>query len=179
MALDGWQLYAKGRVEEARDRLATAASRAPGTAWIQYALGQAEFTLQHFEPAIASFERVRKNLPDYEPVYFDLADSYLQLGQPGDALTVVRDAERRWPNDSETHNAAGCILIRRQAYEDAAKAFQRAIIAAPADGLASFQPGAYDLTYEKVVRSSSMSATAMTCSEQRNRRRTIDALRSI
>ena len=119
MALDGWQLYAKGRVEEARDRLATAASRAPGTAWIQYALGQAEFTLQHFEPAIASFERVRKSVSDYEPVYFDLADSYLRLGRSRDALTVLRDAERRWPNDSETHNAAGCILFGRQAYEEA------------------------------------------------------------
>jgi len=176
MALDGWQLYAKGRVEEARDRLATAASRAPGTAWIQYALGQAEFTLQHFEPAIASFERVRKSLPDYEPVYFDLADSYLQLGQPGDALTVVRDAERRWPNDSETHNAAGCILIRRQAYEDAAKAFERAIVAAPADGLAYFNLArAYHFTYLRIVRSSSTNATATSMLAERNRQQTIDA----
>ena len=176
MALDGWQLYAKGRVEEARDRLATAASQAPGTAWIQYALGQAEFTLQHFEPAIASFERVRKNVPDYEPVYFDLADSYLQLGQPGEALTVLRDAERRWPNDSETHNAAGCVLMRRLSYDDAASAFERAIAAAPADGLAYFNLArAYHLTYFKILRSSSTNATAASMLAERNRQRTIEA----
>ena len=176
MALDGWQLYAKGRVEEARDRLATAASRAPGTGWIQYALGQAEFTLQHFEPAITSFERVRKSIPDYEPVYFDLADSYLQLGRSGDALSVLRDAERRWPNDSETHNAAGCVLFRRQAYDDAASAFKLAIVAAPADGLAYFNLArAYDLTYQKVVRSSSTNATATSMLAERHRQQTIDA----
>lgn len=176
IALDGWQLYAKGRVEEARDRLAAAASQAPGTSWIQYALGQAEFTLQHFDPAIASFERVRKAFPDYEPVYFDLADSHLQLGQSGDALTVLRDAERRWPNDSETHNAAGCVLVRRQAYEDAASAFERAITAAPTDGLAYFNLArAYHFTFLKILRSSSTNATAASMLAERNRQRTIDA----
>jgi VWFA-related protein len=176
IALDGWQLYAKGRVEEARDRLARAASQAPSMNWIQYALGQAEFTLQHFEPAIASFERVRKALPDYEPVYFDLADSYHRLGRSGEALSVLRDAERRWPNDSETHNAAGCILMGRQAYEDAATTFKRAIEAAPADGDAYFNLArAYHFTYFKVVRSSSASATATNMLAERNRHLAIDA----
>ncbi|HKV98749.1 MAG TPA: VWA domain-containing protein [Vicinamibacterales bacterium] len=176
IALDGWQLYAKGHVEEARDRLARAASQAPGMNWIQYALGQAEFTLQHFDPAIAAFERVRKALPDYEPVYFDLADSYLQHGQPGEALAVLRDAERRWPNDSETHNAVGCVLMRRQAFDDAASAFERAIQAAPADGLGYFNLArAYHFTYLRVVRSSSASATATSMLADRNRQRTIEA----
>jgi VWFA-related protein len=174
-ALDGWQLYAKGRVEEARDRLATAAAQAPGTTWIQYALGQAEFTLQHFDPAITSFERVRKALPEYEPVYFDLADSYHRLGRSGEALSVLRDAERRWPNDSETHNAAGCILIGRQAYEDAATTFKRAIDAAPADGIGYFNLArAYHFTYLKIARSSSTNATATNMLADRNRRLAIE-----
>ena len=176
LALDGWQLYAKGRVEEARDQLAKAATQAPGTAWIQYALGQAEFTLQHFPAAIVSFEQVRRDVPGYEPVYFDLADSYLQLGQQGDALTVLRDAERRWPNDSETHNAAGCVLMRRNAYDDAASAFERAIAAAPDDGLAYFNLArAYHLIFLRVIRSSSTNTTATSMIAERNRERTIDA----
>ena len=176
LALDGWQLYAKGRVEEARDQLAKAAAQAPAIPWIQYALGQAEFTLQHFQAAIAAFERVRRDLADYKPVYFDLADSYLQLGQQADALTVLRDAERRWPNDSETHNAAGCVLIRRLAYEDAASAFERAIAAAPDDGLAYFNLArAYHLIFLRVIRSSSANTTALSMVAERNRERTIDA----
>lgn len=178
LALDGWQLYARGRVEEARDELAKAAAQAPAIPWIQYALGQAEFTLQHFPAAITAFERVRRDLADYKPVYFDLADSYLQLGQLGDALTVLRDAERRWPDDSETHNAAGCVLIRRLAYEDAASAFERAIAAAPADGLAYFNLArAYHLIFLRVIRSSSTNATATSMIAERNRERTIDAYR--
>lgn len=176
LALDGWQLYAKGRVEEARDQLAKAAAQAPAIPWIQYALGQAEFTLQHFPAAITAFERVRRDLADYEPVYFDLADSYLQLGRQGDALTVLRDAERRWPDDSETHNAAGCVLFRRLAYEDAASAFERAIAVAPADGLAYFNLArAYHMIFLRVIRSSSMGATATSMIAERNRARTIDA----
>jgi len=178
LALDGWQLYAKGKVEEARDRLANAALQAPDIAWIQYALGQAEFTLQHFQPAIAAFENVRRGLPDYEPAYFDLADSYLQVGQPAEALAVLRDAERRWPNDSETHNAAGCVLVGRGALDDAASAFERAIAAAPADGLAYFNLArTYHLIYIHFLRSTSANATAASMLADRNRQRAIDAYR--
>ena len=178
-ALDGWQLYAKGKVEEARDWLAAAATRAPRTVWIHYALGQAEFTLQHFPEAVSAFEQVRRDLPDYEPVYFDLADSYLQLGRQGDALNVLRDAERRWPSDSETHNAAGCVLLRRNAYDDAASAFERAIAAAPGDSLGYFNLArAYHLIFLRVIRSSSTNATATSMIAERNRERTIDAYKT-
>jgi len=175
-AIDGWQLYAQGHVEQARDKLAGASAAAPGLVWIQYALGQTEFTLEHFDAAIASFERVRRDLPEYEPVYFDLADSHLHLGQLGDALTVLREAEKRWPNDSETHNAAGCVLVRRNAFDDAASAFEKAIAAAPGDGLSYFNLArAYHLIFLRIVRSSSSNPTAVSMIADRNRQRAIDA----
>jgi len=176
IAHEGWQLYAKGKVDEARQQLVAAAASAPNVPWIQYALGQTEFTLQHMEAAVAAFEKVRREVPGYEPVYFDLADSYLQLGRAVEALAVLRDAERRWPNDSETHNAAGCVLVRRGALDDAANAFERAIAAAPRDGDAYFNLArTYHLQFIRMLRSTSSSATAASMLADRNRERAIDA----
>ena len=74
--------------------------------------------------------------PTYEPVYFDLADAYLQLGRSSDSLAVLRDAARRWPEDSETHNAVGVVLVSRGAIDDAHRGFDSAIRVAPADASA-------------------------------------------
>ena len=113
-------------------------------------------------------------MPSYEPVYFDLADSYLQLGQPGDALTVLRDAERRWPNDSETHNAAGCVSCA--ATRDDAASVRALITAAPDDGLFHFNVArAYHLIFLRVIRSSSTNTTADEHDCRNQRERTIDA----
>jgi tetratricopeptide (TPR) repeat protein len=115
-------------------------------------------------------------LPGYEPVYFDLADSYLQLGRQTDALAVLREAERRWPNDSETHNAAGCVLVRRGALDDAANAFERAIAAAPRDGDAYFNLArTYHLQFIRMLRSTSSNATATSMLADRNRERAVNA----
>jgi VWFA-related protein len=154
VAKEGWNLYAAGKVEEARDKLA-AATKAGAGIWAEYALGLAEFTLQHAEAAAASWQRVRTAEPTYEPVYFDLADAYLQLGRSSDALAVLRDAARRWPKDSETHNAVGVVLISRGAVDDAIDSFERAVNVAPDDGLGYFNLGrAYHFRYLRRLRSS-------------------------
>jgi VWFA-related protein len=176
LAHEGWQLYARGKADEAREKLVAAAAIAPKVPWIQYALGQTEFTLQHMDAAAAAFENARRDLPGYEPVYFDLADSYLQLGRQTDALAVLREAERRWPNDSETHNAAGCVLVRRGALDDAAGAFERAIAAAPRDGDAYFNLArTYHLQFIRMLRSTSSNATATSMLADRNRERAVNA----
>ncbi len=140
LAREGWDLYSKGDVEGARDRLA-AAAEAGGGAWVQYALGLSEFTLRHVDAARAAFEAVRLAEPEFKGVYFDLADAYLQLGRAGDALSVLRDAQRRWPEDAETHNAVGVVLVKRGALDDAVEAFTRATSTAPAEGLGYYNLG--------------------------------------
>jgi tetratricopeptide (TPR) repeat protein len=178
LAHEGWQRYAKGDVEAARDLLARAARSAPRVAWIQYALGQSEFTLQHMDAAAASFERARAAMPDYEPVYFDLADAYLQLRRQGDALSVLRDAAQRWPSDPETHLAVGCVLVSRNAFEDAAGAFGRATTLAPDNAVAYFNLGrAYHLIYIRLIRSSSANVTGTSMLAERNRQLAIGAYR--
>jgi len=140
IAREGWDLYAAGKVEEARDKLALA-SAGGGGPWVDYALGLAEFTLRNLDAAIAAWTRVRAVVADYEPLYFDLADAYLQAGRSTDALATLREAARRWPKDAETHNAVGVVLIRRGAIDDAISSFQRATAAAPDDGLGFFNLG--------------------------------------
>jgi len=160
IAKEGWNLYAAGKVEEARDKLAAATAAGAGV-WAEYALGLAEFTLQHAQAAATSWQRVRTAEPTYEPVYFDLADAYLQLGRSSDALAVLRDAAKRWPKDSETHNAAGVVLVSRGALDDAIDSFERATSVAPDDGLGYYNLGrAYHMRYLRRLRSSGSSSTA-------------------
>ena len=154
LAREGWDRYSKGDVEGARDRLA-AAVEAGGSLWVRYALGLSELALRHPEAAREAFEFVRKTEPSFEGVYFDLADVYLQLGRTSDALAVLRDAARRWPGDSEAHNAAGVVLIRRGALEDAVESFERACSAAPSDPIGHFNLGyAHHLRYQRWLRTS-------------------------
>jgi VWFA-related protein len=177
LAHDGWDLYAKGRVEEARDKLAASVATGKASPWVSYALGQAEFALGHYPAAVAAWESVRKDVADYEPLYFDLADGYLQAGRPADAVSLLRDAERRWPNDTEPHNAVGVVLVSRGALDDAIDAFKRAIAVAPKDGLAYFNLGrAYHLLYVRILRSTGTSMAARALGDH-DRQQAIDAYR--
>lgn len=161
LAREGWDLYSKGNVEGARDRLA-AAVEAGGSLWARYALGLCELALRRPEAAREAFEFVRKAEPAFEGVYFDLADVYLQLDRTSDALAVLRDAARRWPGDSEAHNAVGVLLVRRGALDDAVESFERACTAAPSDPIGHFNLGyAHHLRYQRWLRTSpSTPATA-------------------
>ena len=176
LAQAGWRLFADGHAEEAREQLAKAAAAAPRTPWIQYALGQTEFTLQHMDAAATAFETVRRALPEYEPVYFDLADSYLQLRRLSDALAVLREAAKRWPADPETHLAVGCVLVGRGALDDAIGEFDRAVTLAPDSGTAYFNLArAYHLSYLHMLRSSSTNQKATSMLADRIRQQAIEA----
>ena len=117
---------------------------------MDYALGLAEFALRHPEAAAAAWQRVRTARPDYAPVHFDLADAYLMLDRTADALSVLREAARRWPADPDTHNAVGIVLVKRGAIDDAIESFSRAVVAAPDDDTGHFNLGrAYHLRYAR------------------------------
>jgi tetratricopeptide (TPR) repeat protein len=149
----GWEAYQRGDLESARTALAVAAANPDVEAWVHYALGQSEYALRQFHDAAKSWETVRKRAPDFEPVYFDLVDAYLQLKEHDVAIRVLRSAEQRWPDDSELFNALGVVQTSRGALDDAVKSFQQAIAKAPEDGTGYFNLAkALELRYNRSRR---------------------------
>ena len=91
---------------------------------------------------------VRSAVPEFEPVYLDLADVYVQLNDADRAVEILRAAERRWPSDADVLNALGTIQVRRNALGEAIETFERAARANPQDPLTFFNLGrTYELRY--------------------------------
>ncbi|MGI8946800.1 MAG: VWA domain-containing protein [Ornithinimicrobium sp.] len=153
LAAEGWAAYQRGDIEAAVGPLTKAAAQPGVRPWILYTLGLAQGGLGRPREAIASWERVRQAAPAFEPVYIDLAAKHASLSDLTSALGVLRDAEQRWPNDPEVHNAIGVIHFRRGALDEAIAAFSRATAAAPEDSLAHLNLGrAYELRFTRSRR---------------------------
>jgi tetratricopeptide (TPR) repeat protein len=130
-----------------------AAARPSAHAWVHYALGQASYALARYADAVAAWEKVRTAAPEFEPVYFDLVDGYLQVKDYDQAIRVLRDAKGRWPRDPEVINALGVVQTTRGALDDAIKSFQEAVAVAPADTIGYFNLGrAFEMRYARTRR---------------------------
>jgi tetratricopeptide (TPR) repeat protein len=132
-AARGWAAYQAGDVETAARELKQASASPDARPWVYYVLGFCDLALEHYQDAAASWERVRKATPAFEPVYFNLADAYIGSGAGGTAYAVLEDAGKRWPKDAEILNAEGVIQIHARAYADAIDSFKRATKLAPKD----------------------------------------------
>ncbi len=137
-ATAGWSAYQRGDLESARTALAAAAARPGARPWVQYALGQSQYALRDYTSAVASWEHVRTSAPDFEPVYFDLVDGYIQVKDPDKAIRVLREAKHRWAKDSEVHNALGVVLAARGSLDDAVQSFSEAVAVAPHEAVGYF-----------------------------------------
>src|SRR5687768_5918385 len=153
LADKGWAAYQRGDVEGAIGPLAEAAAQPDVRPWVLYALGLSQGALGRPKEAIESWERVRQAAPEFEPVYVDLAATYASLSDLSQALSVLRDAEKKWPKDPEIHNAIGVVHFRRGALDEAIAAFTTATEAAPNDALAYLNLGrAYELRFTRSRR---------------------------
>jgi tetratricopeptide (TPR) repeat protein len=149
----GWEAYQRGDVETARETLAVAATAPDARPWVHYALGMSQAALGKVDEAIAAWERVRSAVPDFQPVYMDLADTYAAKSDLTSALAIVREAEKRWPDSADVQSAIGVIYVRRGAMDDGIKALEKAAAATPDDGLAWLNLGrAYALRYHRSRR---------------------------
>ncbi|HEY3382781.1 MAG TPA: VWA domain-containing protein [Vicinamibacterales bacterium] len=126
-ASDGWEAYQHGDVRKAKALLADVAAQPAAPPWTMYVLGWSHLALGETAPAAASWEKVRGAVPQFEPVYFDLADAYQQQGDFSKAIAVLRDAEGRWPKDVEVYSALGVIQLARGAVDDAIATFMKGV----------------------------------------------------
>jgi VWFA-related protein len=140
-AAAGWSAYEKGDVATAAVHLAEAAKAPDARPWVHYALGLAHFAQGRYKDAAAAWERVLKDAPEFEPIYFSLADAYGLQRNEGTALKVLRDAERRWPADPEVFDAIGVIQIKRGAVDAAIESFTSSTKVAPRVALGWFNLG--------------------------------------
>lgn len=153
LAKRGWDAYQRGDVESALVAFTEAAAQPDVRPWVLYALGLSQAGLGRPVDAAASWERVRQAVPEFGPVYIDLADTYAQLSELTKALAVLRDAEKRWPADPDIHNGIGVIYVRRGALDDAIAAFATAAKAAPDDALTFLNLArAYELRFARGQR---------------------------
>lgn len=148
----GWAAYEKGDLETAVNELSTAAAT-DKRPWVSYALGYAQYGLRRMDDAIESWTRVKKTAPQFEPVYFNLADALSLQGKEADAIKVLREGEKRWPKDAEIADAIGVIEVRRTALDAAIKSFHLATDLAPADPVGYFNLGrAYQMRFNQSQR---------------------------
>ncbi|HEX4566069.1 MAG TPA: VWA domain-containing protein, partial [Vicinamibacterales bacterium] len=138
LAGKGWDAYSRGDLEHAAVYLGQAAEAPDARPWVRYALGLADLALAKYPAAVANWEHVRRDVPEFEPVYFNLADGYMLQRDDDSALKVLRDAQGRWPNDSDVWNASGVLEIRRRSIDAAITAFTRATTVASGESLGFF-----------------------------------------
>ncbi|HZP48177.1 MAG TPA: VWA domain-containing protein [Vicinamibacterales bacterium] len=152
-AQSGWEAYQRGDVAAARSFLSVAAAAASAHPWVHYALGLSQYALRDFKESAAEWEAVRRAEPAFEPVYFDLVDSYLQLHEHDEAVKVLRAARERWPRDPEVYDALGVVQTSRGVIDDAVKAFQDAVALAPQSAVSQFNLGrALEMRYTRTRR---------------------------
>lgn len=152
-ASQGWDRYQQGDLEGAAEWLGRAAADPGARPWVRYALGYAALGLGRAQQAAAEWDQVRQAVPEFLPVYLDLADAYVHLQNYARALDTLRTAAARWPTDIDVLNATGTIQVRRGALDDAIETFTKATKAKPEDALAYFNLGrTYELRYYKMRR---------------------------
>ena len=146
----GWDAYQRGDIEAAETAFSRAAATADVRPWVLYALGMTQVGLGRVSDAIGSWERVRSAVPDFEPVYMDLADTDAATGDLTAALAIVREAAQRWPESPDVHSAIGVIHVRRGAIDDGIESLARAAELAPDDALTHLNLGrVYALRYHR------------------------------
>jgi VWFA-related protein len=139
-AAEGWDAFRRGDAVAAQLALSEVAVDPATPTWVPYIVGWMKLASGDGQAAAESWERVRSVVPDFEPVYFDLAGAYWRIGDYAHSVARLRDAEARWPSDAEVRRALGVMLLALGAVDGAIDAFEQAVAADARD-----EEACYDL----------------------------------
>jgi VWFA-related protein len=144
----GWEAYGRGEFDAAQSSLGLAAVSPSAAPWIPYALGHAQYALADYSGAVTSWERVIAAAPDFQPVYLDLADGYMQQDAIDGAERTLTEAAKRWPSSGDIVLALGVVEAWRGTLDEAIGLFEKAISLSPENAAAHFNLGkALELRY--------------------------------
>jgi tetratricopeptide (TPR) repeat protein len=128
----GWNAYQAGDTQRATSILSAPAQHPSAPAWVHYVLGWARFAEGDIDGARGAWTRVQAMVPDFEEVYFDLADCDLRQHRPAESLAVLDKALRFRPENSDILNAIGVVETSLRQFDNAIAAFERALRTEPA-----------------------------------------------
>lgn len=129
----GWEAYQRGDTRTASQALVPVSAHAASPAWVHFVLGWSAFAEGDFVSARNAWNIVRTMVPEFQPVYYDIADAYLRQKRPREALVVLRQAAARWPSDLDVWNAIGVVQLAAGDLDDAVASFTRATTLTPSD----------------------------------------------
>ena len=85
-------------------------------------------TLERYDEALDTFDKVIEYRPDQEGVYLSRAELMLRMGREEDAIEAYRAAAERWPDSALSLNALGYTLAdRTDRYDEAEKLIRKAL----------------------------------------------------
>jgi tetratricopeptide (TPR) repeat protein len=85
-------------------------------------------TLERYDEALDTFDKVIEYRPDQEGVYLSRAELMLRMGREDDAIEAYRAAADRWPDSALSLNALGYTLAdRTDRYDEAEKLIRKAL----------------------------------------------------
>jgi tetratricopeptide (TPR) repeat protein len=100
---------------------------------VHFGLGYLLWTQNQFEEAAQEFQAELVNVPDHAQALAFLADSYIQLNRPDEAMPLIQKAIEIDPNFARAHLDLGILYADAGRQEDAIREFKLAAKLTPED----------------------------------------------
>ena len=97
-----------------------------------YYLGSLEFDEKKLPEAVGHFSKTVQLSPGFEPVYYDLAITWIGLNKPADALAILAAARQKFPQNFVMEFWTALAFARQKAWAEAIEHFTAAEVIAQA-----------------------------------------------
>lgn len=121
-----------GRKDKAEEQLKEISRDNPRNEQAYFFLGNIAYQEKRFSDAAEYFEQALRLRPEFEPVYYRLAELKINLNKPGDALGLLEKARARFKPNFVLEFLSGAAHARAKEYGEAVKHFMEAEVIAKA-----------------------------------------------
>ena len=121
-----------GKKDKAAEQLEAISRDNPRNEQAYYFLGNIAYQEKRFSDAADYFQQALTLKPEFEPVYYRLADVKISLNKPGDALELLDKARARFKKNFLMEFLTGVAHARARKYGEAIRHFTEAEVIAKA-----------------------------------------------